>query len=51
MTNDKGPEPLAEILSRLFTARGWGRRHVLVVSFAACSVLLVLGIVCKRRRG
>lgn len=22
----KGPEPLAEVLSRLFTARGWGRR-------------------------
>jgi predicted nucleic acid-binding Zn ribbon protein len=25
--NDKGPENLAEILSRLFTARGWGRRQ------------------------
>jgi predicted nucleic acid-binding Zn ribbon protein len=24
---DKGPEPLKEILSRLFTARGWGRRQ------------------------
>lgn len=24
---DKGPEPLGEILSRLFTARGWGRRQ------------------------
>jgi predicted nucleic acid-binding Zn ribbon protein len=23
----KGPEPLGEILSRLFTARGWGRRQ------------------------
>jgi predicted nucleic acid-binding Zn ribbon protein len=23
----KGPEPLAEILSRLFTVRGWGRRQ------------------------
>jgi predicted nucleic acid-binding Zn ribbon protein len=23
----KGPEPLREILSRLFTARGWGRRQ------------------------
>ncbi len=23
----KGPEPLAEVLSRLFTARGWGRRQ------------------------
>src|SRR5438105_11587220 len=23
----KGPERLAEILSRLFTARGWGRRQ------------------------
>ena len=22
-----GPEPLSEILSRLFTARGWGRRQ------------------------
>jgi predicted nucleic acid-binding Zn ribbon protein len=22
----RGPEPLGEILSRLFTARGWGRR-------------------------
>jgi predicted nucleic acid-binding Zn ribbon protein len=22
-----GPEPLGEILSRLFTARGWGRRQ------------------------
>jgi predicted nucleic acid-binding Zn ribbon protein len=28
LTNmDKGPEPLGEILSRLFTARGWGRRQ------------------------
>jgi predicted nucleic acid-binding Zn ribbon protein len=25
--NDKGPELLGEILSRLFTARGWGRRQ------------------------
>jgi predicted nucleic acid-binding Zn ribbon protein len=24
---DKGPEPIGEILSRLFTARGWGRRQ------------------------
>ncbi|MBV9124546.1 MAG: DUF721 domain-containing protein [Planctomycetes bacterium] len=24
---DKGPEPLGEILSRLFAARGWGRRQ------------------------
>src|SRR5262249_34019016 len=24
---EKGPEPLSEILSRLFTARGWGRRQ------------------------
>ena len=24
---DKGPEKLGEILSRLFTARGWGRRQ------------------------
>ena len=24
---EKGPELLAEILSRLFTARGWGRRQ------------------------
>jgi len=24
---DPGPEPLKEILSRLFTARGWGRRQ------------------------
>jgi len=24
---DLGPEPLKEILSRLFTARGWGRRQ------------------------
>jgi predicted nucleic acid-binding Zn ribbon protein len=23
----RGPEPLAEVLSRLFTARGWGRRQ------------------------
>lgn len=23
----EGPEPLSEILSRLFTARGWGRRQ------------------------
>jgi predicted nucleic acid-binding Zn ribbon protein len=23
----KGPEPLSEILSRLFTARGWGRQQ------------------------
>jgi hypothetical protein len=25
--NDRGPEPLAEVLARLFTARGWGRRQ------------------------
>ncbi len=24
---NNGPEPLGEILSRLFTARGWGRRQ------------------------
>jgi len=24
---DKGPENIGEILSRLFTARGWGRRQ------------------------
>jgi predicted nucleic acid-binding Zn ribbon protein len=24
---DKGPEPIGEILSRLFMARGWGRRQ------------------------
>ena len=24
---DSGPEPIAEILSRLFAARGWGRRQ------------------------
>src|SRR5688572_6497292 len=24
---NKGPEPLGEILGRLFTARGWGRRQ------------------------
>ncbi len=24
---EKGPEPLADILGRLFTARGWGRRQ------------------------
>lgn len=24
--SEKGPENLAEVLSRLFTARGWGRR-------------------------
>ncbi len=24
---DKGPEPLGEVLSRLFAARGWGRRQ------------------------
>jgi predicted nucleic acid-binding Zn ribbon protein len=23
----RGPEPLGEVLSRLFTARGWGRRQ------------------------
>lgn len=23
----KGPEPVGEVLSRLFTARGWGRRQ------------------------
>jgi predicted nucleic acid-binding Zn ribbon protein len=27
---DKGPEPIGEILSRLFTARGWGRRQDLM---------------------
>jgi predicted nucleic acid-binding Zn ribbon protein len=25
--SERGPENLAEILSRLFTARGWGRRQ------------------------
>ena len=25
--NDPGPEPLREILARLFVARGWGRRQ------------------------
>jgi predicted nucleic acid-binding Zn ribbon protein len=25
--SERGPEGLAEILSRLFTARGWGRRQ------------------------
>ena len=25
--DDRGPEPISEILSRLFTARGWGRRQ------------------------
>lgn len=25
--SEKGPEPLSEILGRLFTARGWGRRQ------------------------
>jgi len=24
---EKGPEPLGEVLSRLFAARGWGRRQ------------------------
>src|SRR5262245_9425928 len=24
---DQGPEPISEILSRLFVARGWGRRQ------------------------
>ncbi len=24
---DQGPEPLKEVLARLFTARGWGRRQ------------------------
>lgn len=24
---ERGPEPIGEILSRLFTARGWGRRQ------------------------
>jgi predicted nucleic acid-binding Zn ribbon protein len=27
MPRDKGPELLGEILSRLFAARGWGRRQ------------------------
>ena len=26
-TPERGPENIAEILSRLFTARGWGRRQ------------------------
>ena len=26
-TDPKGPEPLGEILSRLFTANGWGRKQ------------------------
>jgi len=24
---DRGPEPLSEVLSRLFAARGWGRKQ------------------------
>jgi predicted nucleic acid-binding Zn ribbon protein len=27
LRKDRGPEPLSEILSRLFAARGWGRRQ------------------------
>lgn len=27
LTGDTGPEPLGEILARLITARGWGRRQ------------------------
>ena len=27
MSDSKGPEPLAEILSRLFASRGWGRKQ------------------------
>lgn len=27
MRIDRGPEPIGEILSRLFIARGWGRRQ------------------------
>jgi predicted nucleic acid-binding Zn ribbon protein len=27
MPNDKGPELVGDILSRLFAARGWGRRQ------------------------
>src|SRR6266496_5280750 len=27
LTGDSGPEPLGEILARLITARGWGRRQ------------------------
>jgi len=27
VSEPKGPEPLAEILSRLFAARGWGRKQ------------------------
>ncbi|MBY0524993.1 MAG: DUF721 domain-containing protein [Gemmataceae bacterium] len=27
MSDDRGPELLGEVLSRLFTARGWGRQQ------------------------
>ncbi len=27
MTNETGPEPIGEILSKLFSSRGWGRRQ------------------------
>ncbi len=27
MAEDSGPEPLGEILSKLFSSRGWGRRQ------------------------
>src|SRR5947209_4707275 len=27
MSHERGPEPISEILSRLFAARGWGRKQ------------------------
>jgi predicted nucleic acid-binding Zn ribbon protein len=54
----KGPEPLGEILSRLFTARGWGRRQdrlrleeAWAAAVAACGLAADQTRVAALRRG
>lgn len=55
---DKGPELLGEILSRLFTARGWGRRQdrlrleqAWADAMTACALTPALTRVNALRRG
>jgi predicted nucleic acid-binding Zn ribbon protein len=56
--DSKGPEPLSEILSRLFTARGWGRRQdrlrleeAWAAAVAACGLAADETRVAALRRG
>ena len=56
--DSKGPESLGEILSRLFTARGWGRRQdrlrleeAWAAAMAACGLAVDQTQVAALRRG